>query len=212
MVLAAIEVIASNTIRLVVVFFFGQFRGQGAMKVRYFARLVVPILIGVGGYASRMSDWGHWIWRPSTPVMECPQLLELGERELGEVALSRFTIANIGGGDLIIDQVQTNCSCTGLEREVDGKLERVESLHLRRGERADLDIRVSVQGYPGKPSQNVVRFRCNDPERPISEIKVLVSRVNAAVTTVPTSVVFGNQPLGRESIQQLDVFDCTTES
>src|SRR6516225_7078582 len=63
-------------------------------------------------------------------LIDYPANMDLGEHERGELVVSPVTIANRGGGVLVIDQIETNCSCTGLEREEGGQYERIESLSL----------------------------------------------------------------------------------
>jgi hypothetical protein len=127
----------------------------------------------------------------SDPVLECPAIVELGDRELGEVAVARLTIANRGGRELVIEEMQSNCACSGLEREQDGKFIRLNSLRVAPREEVQLVMRVLVQGAPGGPAQSRVEFRTNDPVRPAAAIHTSVSKVKAGVNTLPTSVVFG---------------------
>jgi hypothetical protein len=179
------------------------------MRVRILAWVLFPLLIGLAGYSIHSIAWGrHWaIFAKSRPVLECPQLLELGERELGEVALGRFTLKNRGGGTLVIDQVTSSCACAGLEREQDGELVRLQSLRLDSGESADLVIRVLVQGTPGNSAENIVQFHTNDPMRSVTGIRVVIAKVNAGVTSVPTSIVFGRVAVGAEAKEVVQLFD-----
>lgn len=177
------------------------------MKLRHFLWAIVPILIGLSVYAARRNSRSLRTLARIGPVLECPETLDLGKRELGEVALSRFTIANRGGGQLEITGVQSNCSCSGLEQERNGNLVRLESLRLGAGEKAEVVMRVLVEGTPGIPRRTGVRFRTNDPDRPKMAIEAVVSKVMAGVTTIPTSASFGTLALGGEGRQVLDVFD-----
>ncbi len=177
------------------------------MKPHYLAWAIVPALIAASVFAARRSGWSSGIFPGTSPVLECPDMLDLGERELGEVALMRFVIGNRGGGQLEITEIQSNCTCTGLEQERDGEFVRLTSLHLSGGEKADLVMRVLVQGTPGIPNRTGVKFRTNDPDRLEMAIEALVSKVMAGVTTVPTSVIFGKLSMGEEASQVLDVFD-----
>jgi Protein of unknown function (DUF1573) len=179
------------------------------VKRRHVIWILVPVLICMSVYLARRNSRSLWILSGLSPVLECPEVLELGERELGEVAMSRFTIANRGRGQLEITDVETSCSCTGLEQEREGKLVRVESLRLSAGEKAELMMRVAVQGTPGIPSRNGIRFRTNDPSREEVTIEASVSKVKAGVTTIPTSAIFGTLFIGAKNHQVLDVYDST---
>ena len=181
------------------------------MKLGYLAWVLVPVLIGASVYAARRNSRSLRVLSGLSPVLECPEVLDMGERELGEVAVSRFTIANRGGGELEITDVHSNCSCSGLEQERDGQFIQLKSLRLAAGERAELVMRVLVQGTPGIPKHNSVQFRTNDPDRAEMAIVVSISKVKAGVTTIPTSAIFGTLIMGAEGRQVLDVFDSSKQ-
>lgn len=183
------------------------------MKWRSLAWIVAPALIVLAAYGGNSYYWRRqWtIFRGTDPVLECPGLIELGERELGEIAIARLTIANRGGRELVIDELDSNCACSGLEREQGGEFVRLSSLRLAPHEEVELVMRVSVQGLPGNPSQSRVTFRSNDPTHPRSAIDTWISRVKAGVTTVPTSVVFGTVAIQSAERRVLEVFDSSVK-
>jgi hypothetical protein len=150
-------------------------------------------------------------WAPIVslnPVVAYPAKLDLGEHEIGDLAVSRFTIANRGNGELVIDQIRTNCSCTGMEREQDNEFVQVKSLRLRGGEQANLVMRVSVRGVPvGAEMLNVVEFQTNDPSQPTGRIEAIVRRVSGGVVASPESVVFGTVPVGATVRKLIDIRD-----
>lgn len=104
--------------------------------------IAVPLLLGTATYAIRSVDFKRqWaIWMASKPVIEFPAFIDLGEQEHRQIAFARFTIANRGGSELIIDDVRTNCACSGLEREEEGKYVRLSAMRLGSGEQADVVI------------------------------------------------------------------------
>ncbi|MEX2175707.1 MAG: hypothetical protein WD872_15185 [Pirellulaceae bacterium] len=177
------------------------------MKLRYLIWLLLPPLIGVVVYAAQSSDWGRRLAAGAVPILECPQAIDLGERELGEVALARFTIANRGDGELLIERIESNCACSGLEREQDGKFLRITSLRIAPREETGVVLRILVQGTPGDATRNGVVFHTNDPARPIAGVEATISRVKVGVSTLPTSVVFGTLFAASEARQVLDVYD-----
>jgi hypothetical protein len=73
------------------------------------------------------------------PVAELPEVIDLGAREIGDVVVVPFSIANRGGEELVIDDIRTSCSCSGIEREIEGKPES------RRAQRA---------GYPNSGARS----------------------------------------------------------
>jgi hypothetical protein len=145
----------------------------------------------------------------SDPLVEYPSRIDLGQHEMGDQAIARFTIANRGGAELVLDSIRTNCSCTGMEREEgNGRFERLESLRLKRGEEASLVMRISVPGIRlGGDMLTFVDFRTNDPIRPTGRIEAIVRRVSGGVVTLPQSVVFGKVPVGSKVRRLVEVRD-----
>src|SRR5262249_27681057 len=167
------------------------------MKMRIFCWLAVPIFLGVASYFVVKGQWLRA--RPSVsspdPMIDYPAKVDLGECEMGDQVVGRFTIANRGGGELIVDQIRTNCSCSGMEQEKDGRFFRIDSLRLNAGEQADLVMRVAVRGVPvGTEMLNIVEFQTNDPTHPTGRMEVVVRRVWGGVSTNPPSVIFGAAP------------------
>jgi hypothetical protein len=126
------------------------------------------------------------------PLVEMPAILDLGNRELGETVVVPFAIANRGGEMLVIDNVRTSCSCTGIERQEDGKFLTVERLEVNPGESAKLVMRVAIRGVPAGAATRVVVFcRTNDPTTPEARIEAVVTRVSAGVHATPKALAFG---------------------
>lgn len=180
------------------------------MKLRHFLWVGVPLLAGVMSYAVATGHlrqaWSQLV--KTRPVIEYPVRIDLGEHEIGDQAVARFRIANRGGGELVIDEIRTNCSCTGMERERDGEFGRVESLRLQAGEETELAMRISVRGVPvGAEMINVVQFRTNDPDHPEGRIEAVVRRVSGGVAAVPNPIVFGTVPAGTQVVHVIEVWD-----
>src|SRR5262245_22483567 len=121
------------------------------MKLRSIAWVAVPAAIGGAVYGLRTGAFERqWaIMTQSAPVAEYPERIDLGEREVGDQVTARFTIANRGGGVLTVEEIRANCSCSALEREVDGRLTPVDSLRLAPGSAADVQVRLAVRARPG---------------------------------------------------------------
>lgn len=180
------------------------------MKGRFFRWLLAPLLVGIVAYfLTAVPQWRSWLgFAEAFPTIDYPAELDLGDREVGEIAVARYTIANRGRRELVIDGIRTNCSCTGMEREQEGKFIRVESLRIQAGDQAELVIRVSVGGVPlGAQMLNVVEFQTNDPAHPQGRIEALVRRVSGGVFTVPESVVAGTMVVGSEVRHVVEVRD-----
>lgn len=180
------------------------------MKTRLLFWVALPLSAGVLSYFATTGQLQR-SWSAAFrlyPVIDYPEQLDLGEHEIGDLIIAPFTISNRGGGELVIDQVQTNCSCTGLEQRGEAGYLRVESLRLQAGEHAELVMRIAVRGVPNdRQMVNLVRFRTNDPTRPEAQIEAVVSRVRGGVTCFPRSIAFGTVPIGAKVVQTVDVRD-----
>jgi hypothetical protein len=142
----------------------------------------------------------------SGPILDCIERIDLGEQEVGQLIAGRLIVTNRGSKELLIDQVQTSCSCTGLQREEEGEFTPVSSLRVGAGEAVHLVVRVSVRGDPGQPFTNFVEFRTNDPARPLVRIEAVISLVTG-VTTVPRTLAFGTVLTGAVPDQLVEVHD-----
>jgi hypothetical protein len=123
------------------------------------------------------------------------------------VAAVLIEIANPGTGELVIDQIKTSCACTGLEQLGDGGWARADSVKVPAYGRAELLIRVTVQGRPEGEMRNAIRFRTNAAACPEGRIETVVPRVVGGVTTYPAAASFGVITLGTATRQVLDVYD-----
>jgi hypothetical protein len=181
------------------------------MKMRSLCWLVVPALAAIVAYfatSRRQLPSPTLSLAQQDPAIEYPSRLDLGEHEIGEQIVAPFVIANRGGSELVIDQIHSNCSCTGMEQIQNGHYERVESLHLKAGDQVPLVMRVSVRGVPaGAKMLNLVEFRSNDPAQALGQIEAVVGPVSRGVSLSPAPVVFGTVPVGAEVRYVLDVRD-----
>jgi hypothetical protein len=107
-----------------------------------------------------------------------------------------------------VDQFESNCSCSGIERRRGDEYVRAEELRLKPGEEIELRMRISVRGVPvGAQIHNGVKFRTNDPGKPIAQIEGIISRVTGGVFVVPDTIVFGSVPQGEVIKRIIDVRD-----
>src|SRR5437763_9945718 len=65
--------------------------------------------------------------------IEYPSRLDLGDVEVSRVIRTRLTVRNIGGADLVIDDIKSSCACTGLWREDAGNWVAVQSIAIPPG-------------------------------------------------------------------------------
>jgi hypothetical protein len=139
-----------------------------------------------------------WIRPPADPAVSYPTDLSLGDHEAGERLSVPFAIANKGSGELIIDQVGSNCSCTGMEIEEHGVFRRVEVLRIPPAESRELVMRISVRSaLLGREMISIVRFRTNDPLHPNGRITATVQRVIGGLSVTPGGVLVGSITVGQ---------------
>jgi Protein of unknown function (DUF1573) len=179
-----------------------------SMKTRCFILVSVALVFGGISFGLRsgliVRTWNAQF----SPVVEVdPDILELGNRELGEVVVCPFSISNRGHKELVIDDIHSTCACLGFEREVDGDSQRVDSLILSPGERVTLLMRLSVRGLPGSSMRNAIAFRTNDPMQPLARVETYVSSIMGGVLTEPASVVFGEMQEGVIACQEVNIYD-----
>jgi hypothetical protein len=150
---------------------------------------------------------GRLYERAFAPKLVCPDRIDMGAGEIGKVCHAQFSMANRGRSELVLDQIRTNCGCSGLERERDGVYERVESIRLAPGEHVRLAIRALVQGKPGGVMHNVVYLRTNDPLHLEFKIDACVSKINGGVISDPATLIIGTVPVGSKQVSTVDVLD-----
>jgi hypothetical protein len=137
-------------------------------------------------------------------------VIDMGEHEVGQVAVAHFIVANRGGRDLIVDQIRSSCVCAGLEIEEDGKFLSVESLRLKAGQETKLALRISVRGQPGTAMRVTVGFHTNDPDCPEAALQAVVPRVTGGIDVSPTTVIFGTVAAGANAREVLEIRDAAS--
>lgn len=143
------------------------------------------------------------------PVIECPSFVDLGPQQAGTFAVGEFQIANRGGSPLVMRDVRSSCSCSGLEQLLDGGYQRVERLTIPPGGSVKLTVRVTV-GTEYERLESVIYFTTNDPDQPEVKLSVVVPKVlGAGITLLPKAVAFGSVHLGSHAVATVDVYDTT---
>ena len=165
--------------------------------------LLIPLVAAGATWIVRYS-FDRWFARP---VLDYPSTIDLGERERGEVAVGRFTISNYGRGKLHIAHFSTSCSCAGVEREVEGRWERVETAVVASGGQLELAVRVGVSGLPGDGQLVEVIFSCNDATQPTAKINVIIPHVKGGVYAFPGTVLFGEIRAGSAARRVINLYE-----
>lgn len=142
------------------------------------------------------------------PQIEYSNRIDLGDYELGEVAIAKLKIANKGGRELRINNVRTNCSCTGLEREVNDHFTRLNSLLIAPGTSEEVTVRISVRpGIVNTKYENRIYFETNDPNRQACELVISIRQVHGGLVCVPNTLSFGSVPINSPVNHTIEVFD-----
>jgi hypothetical protein len=137
-----------------------------------------------------------------------PHEVELGEQEIGALAMSRIKIGNCGTNPLIISSISTNCSCTGLEREGAEGFTRMTQIVVPPLSESEFAVRVSVRGVPiNSRSTTRISFETNDPRNPTGLISVIVARVKGGVHAVPEAISVGRVSLGSSVSRTVEIRD-----
>jgi hypothetical protein len=131
----------------------------------------------------------------------------LPEAEVNQFAGFRFTIATQGTRPLHIHKIQTNCTCSGLEREMDGRTVGIQTLTLAPSEKAAVVLRVKVVGRMGQWSQSRIVLHSNDPEQRAFPITLVVEKVTGGLLATPQDVVFDDIPEGTTAEQTVHLQD-----
>lgn len=104
-----------------------------------------------------------WLQPGGPPVAVIPDNVDLGERELGELTVTRFEIGNQGESPLEITGIRASCACAGIERETDLGPQRVTRVTVPPRSTVELLARITIRGYAGRPERTRVSFQTNDP-------------------------------------------------
>jgi hypothetical protein len=150
--------------------------------------------------------WGlalcEWlIGSPTEPVAVYAPTIDLGERELGEVVVARFQIANNGRRPLEVRNFRTSCACAGIEQMVASQLYLAEHVTVPPRSSVELFARIRVRAAPGQVERTLVWFQTNDLARPTGAITVEASRV-VGIACSPSAVLF-NDAIALESASQI---------
>jgi hypothetical protein len=160
--------------------------------------LLVSVVLGFVAYGQRTGiiqrEWAS-ITR-SDPVYDAPTDVRTSVVEIGQVAIAQFTIANRGGGELLINGITTSCACSSLERSTDNGYARIEELRLGPGESAPVFVRLIVRDASEEPQRYVIRLRTSDPTRPEASINIILPPILRGITVAPAGFNFGAVPIG----------------
>jgi hypothetical protein len=167
-------------------------------RLRILAWLLVPIVLGFAAFGHRAGiiqrEWAS-IMR-TDPVYNAPAEVQAPVVEIGQVATAQFTMANRGGGELVISGITASCACSGLERSTGDGYARIEELRLGPGESAPIVVRLIVRDASEEPQRYVIRFRTSDPTRPEAMISIILPPIPRGIAVAPAGFNFGAVSIG----------------
>jgi hypothetical protein len=155
------------------------------------------------GYAYRLSLSGK-AQAARGPEIEFDQQVDFGPREQGSIVNAPVVVYNRGDRPLILSEVRSDCSCSGLEQEVGGRLTQITSVEIEPGCSVSLTSRLIVRGRPGAPEAHKVWFRTNDPAIPEAAITLAVPMV-IGVSVSPLDLRLGDVLVGSSAEQVIEV-------
>ena len=139
--------------------------------------------------------------REPVPILAIPNFVDLGSQEPGLPAVGSLQIRNEGAAELVVSDIKTSCSCSGLEIALpDGSYRRPTAIRVPSGESVEAVIRVAVNGQSGTSLRTLIQFATNDPAHPQVALPVEL-RVSGGLRAVPEAVALGtvtvNEPVQR---------------
>jgi len=105
-----------------------------------------------------------------------------------------FKVKNVGGGELIIDHVQTSCGCTAAEPS---------KKRLKAGEQAEIAVTFDTRYQKGHSERTITVFS-NDPRKPDLAMTIK-GQLAVEIETRPEEVFFSKVRLGTEETRQVTV-------
>ncbi|MBL8824092.1 MAG: hypothetical protein JNJ77_16015 [Planctomycetia bacterium] len=161
--------------------------------------ILFPIIIFV------LSRFRAYTVESTAPKLSLVDVVNLGERDLGEKIVSPLTITNNGNSDLVLDDQRSSCACSGLCVKENNVLSLLEKAVVDAGSSRTFYIQVTATGLSGQPRQHILDLRTNDPQFPRKQIQVSISKIRAGPYTQPSSLLFGKVNKGEKISKTIEV-------
>jgi hypothetical protein len=167
---------------------------------RYWA-ILVPVVVGLMAYgATRLFYF-------LGPVVEAPQVIDLGTHDSNKLVLTDVTVRNVGGRDLELSNFRGSCpSCLLFGLRTESGVTDLDHLSLSPGATATISARVTILGGPGRPFQVSLRCDTNDPRTPELVIP-FEAKVRGRIIALPTSLDLGLLEVGQTIRRRVELRD-----
>jgi hypothetical protein len=173
--------------------------------------IIIPCVIAVASVVYLAVDFfGHAddAIAFAGPRLECVNVIDFGDRNLGEQTTQTLAIRNVGNSELIIKNVRTSCSCSGLNRLIEGKYHEVKTERIPPHSEDSFQIRLSVRGVPvGTSFSSMLYIETNDPNNPEHTITLISRNVWGGILHHPNIASFGTVMTGAIAEQIIDFYD-----
>ena len=132
---------------------------------------------------------------PNQPKIQVLQpVYDFGSVLSGPPVEHTFKVKNTGGGELVIDHVQTSCGCTAAEPSKN---------RLKPGEEAEIAVSFDTRFQKGRAERTITVFS-NDPRTPDLAM-TMKGELRVDVDANPSEVYFSKVRLGTEETRQVTV-------
>jgi hypothetical protein len=123
----------------------------------------------------------------SGPIINVPLDLDLGTQRTGNLITTSIPIRNLGRDELILNDFLASCGCVSFEVKNAETAAKVERVVLPAHAEVELVLRIATRGAPGSRLRELIRFRSNDPQRPVIALE-LNMRLIGGIVAVPTEI------------------------
>lgn len=132
-----------------------------------------------------------------------PDTIELGELEVGTLAMREVELSNLGAEPLVVQSVQLGRGLNGLDLEM--RLDGRETLTATIAPLETKILALAVQGQDAGQYTTNLRIRSTDPVNPVLDVPFSVLVTKPQVQVTPGSLDFGAVPRGWTTVQSVEV-------
>lgn len=173
----------------------------------YCSGVIAVCVMGVLLYRST-SKAPHALESRQNPVGIFPSPIVIQSCEAGEELQIPVSFSNTGNAALHVFNIQSSCSCSGIERTIEGRRTQLSSFVVSPGTTESFTIRYVVrEAQPGTSFAASIKYESNDPRQSTGEVSISVGQVRGGVHIVPRALHLGEILAGSDFKAVVDVFD-----
>lgn len=143
--------------------------------------------------------------KPNHPILVAPGIIDLGLQDDATVATVAFSVRNVGGVPLQINNIRTSCACLAVMVGNGEDCRELQQCTLMPGVSETIRLKLVLHTSAGSDFRGGIDLHTNDPARPVAHIEC-VCRIQGHVITSPreVSVIL---PPGATATQTIDIID-----